>query len=155
MKGAVKLVDVWKILIVGNNPIELSRVNDWLHGIRQTVVRTELAFDTESIFQRLITFSPKHILMDDNMGKPVMRQVVARLQRHAVPITVLKNSNYEETIGTGVTNFLLKQNLTSELLYRELLNSMRFQESQASRNRLYGKRTGQLARILGVAEIQI
>lgn len=154
----VKMTDGWRVLVVGNNPIELNQVNDRLHGIRQAVVRTELAFDIDSIFQRLVRFNPQHIVMDDNMGKLTMQQVVARLQRRTsrcVPITVLKNSNYQETIATGAMNYLLKQNLTSELLYRELLNSRHFQMSQASWKRAYGKQTGQLARLLKVAAIQI
>jgi hypothetical protein len=153
-----ELMEGWKVLIVGNNPMELSRVNDQLKGIRETRVLTEMAFDTQSIFRRLVKFGPQHLIMDDNIGKITMQGVVARMQKRnarPVPITVLKNSNYQETICSGVTNYVLKENLTSELLYRELLNSTHFQKSQAYWNRAYGKREGQLSRLLKVATIQI
>lgn len=158
MKENMRPGKEWKVLIVGNNPIELSHVNDQLQRIRETMVMTEMAFDTQSMFKHLGRFGPQHIIMDDNMGRPAIQGVVTRLQRWKstlVPITVLKNSNYQETICSGVANYVLKQNLTPELLYCELLNSTHFQKSQAGWHRAYGKRKGQLARLLKVAAIQI
>src|SRR4249920_85220 len=123
----------WKVLVVGNNPTELGPVFDQLRGIRDKKVSTEMAFDLRTILQRLISFRPQHILIDDNIGSPALGNMVRRLQRgqtRLVPITVIKNSNYQEAISTGVMNFVLKKNMTSELLYRELLNSLQFLKTQ-------------------------
>jgi hypothetical protein len=155
MKQKAELMEGWKVLIVGNNPIELSRVNEHLKGIREAMILTEMAFDAKSIFPKLSKFDPQHLILDDNIGKTALQHVVTRMQKRDMPITVLKNSNYQETICSGVKNYLLKENLTSELLYHEFLNSSRFQRSQANWARTHRKREGQLARLLKVATIQI
>lgn len=141
----------WKILVVGNNPIELGPVFDQLKGIRHTTVLTEMAFDLKTILQRLIRFRPQHILIDDNIGNQALQVMVARLQKRGtrnVPITVLKNSNYHEAINSGVMNYVLKRNLTSDLLYNELLNSLRFLKTHQYWEKAYKKRRGQVARFV-------
>lgn len=148
----------WKILLVGNNPIELSQINDQLHAIREPVIMTEMAFDSLSAFQRLITFRAQHIILDDNIGKPTIKSVMARLQRRGslrVAVTVLKNSNYEETIGYGAINYVLKQSLSSELLHDELMNSIHFQKRHALWERSFRKRQSNMARLISMATIQI
>ncbi|MEJ0054274.1 MAG: hypothetical protein WDN75_00640 [Bacteroidota bacterium] len=92
----------WRVLVVGNNPIELGPIFDRLHGIRNMTILTEMAFDLQTILQRLTLFSPQHILIDDNIGKSELHLVVGKLhgrKTRNVPITILKNSNYHETIG--------------------------------------------------------
>ena len=143
--------DRWKVLVVGNNPIEMGQVFDRLQGIQGKVISTEMAFDLPSILQRLARFRPQHILIDDNVGRSALQVMVGMLQSRKtrnVPITILKSSNYEEAISAGVMNYVLKQNLTSELLYRELLNSLRFFETQHYWEKAYRKRKGQLKRLL-------
>ncbi|HWA32498.1 MAG TPA: hypothetical protein VG737_00130 [Cyclobacteriaceae bacterium] len=133
----------WKVLVVGNNPIELGHIFERLHGITGKIIQTEMAFDLKSILERLSLFQPQHIIIDDNIGRSELQAMVMRLHRKRtrhVPITVLKNSNYQESIGAGVMNFVLKKNLTSDLLYRELQNSLRFLESQRYWHKLFNKR---------------
>lgn len=123
----------WKVLVVGNNPIELNEILKRLQGIGQKQILTELAFDLSTILARLDHFKPAHIIIDDNVGSVLLHTMVDTLcksKTRNVPITVLKNSNYEETTGAGVMNFMLKENLTSERLYIELLNSMQFLKVQ-------------------------
>jgi hypothetical protein len=139
-----QIPDNWKVLVVGNNPIELGAIFDRLQGITDKIIQTEMAFDLKTILERLVLFRPQHIIIDDNIGRRELQQVVMRLHgrktRH-VPITILKNSNYQETIGAGVMNFVLKKNLTSDLLYRELLNSLRFLESQRYWHKIFRRRS--------------
>ncbi len=147
------LEERWKVLVVGNNPIELGPIFERLKGITNKTVLTEMAFDIKTIFQRLVLFRPQHILIDDNIGKKELHLMVDMLhgrKTRNVPITILKNSNYHETIGAGVMNYILKQNLTSETLYRELLNSIQFLETQRLWNKAYRKRKGQLGRLFNV-----
>lgn len=143
----------WKVLVVGNNPIELGPVFEQLQGIRHKRVLTEIAFDLRTILQRLIWFRPQHIIIDDNIGDHELHAMVTRLQKRRtrhVPITVIKNSNYHEAIGSGVMNYVLKKNLSSELLYKELLNSLHFFKTQKYWDKAYRKRKGQLKRFLKV-----
>lgn len=140
-----------KVLVVGNNPIELGRVFDSLDKMRSRRVMTEIAFDLKSAQERLETFQPDYILIDDNIGKEELKQAVAFLlhdrKTKKIPISVLKNSNYAEAINTGVMNYILKGNLSGESLYTELKNSLRFRKTQLYLYRAYKKRKGQLMRL--------
>jgi hypothetical protein len=141
-----------KVLVVGNNPIELGRVFDTLHKIRDTGIITEIAFDLKSILERLIHFSPNYILIDDNIGKLELKVAVDALHHERktknVPITILKSSNYHEAINTGVMNYVLKESLTGESLHIALKNSLKFKKTQLYLSKAYKKRKGQMMRLL-------
>lgn len=154
METEVKLpvAEKLKVLVVGNNPIELGRVFDSLHKIRDTRIITEIAFDLKSIVERLIRFSPHYILIDDNIGKMELKNAVKTLLNERktknIPITILKSSNYHEAINTGVMNYVLKESLTGESLHTALKNSLKFKKTQLYLLNAYKKRKGQLKRLL-------
>ncbi len=140
------------VLVVGNNPIDLSRTFDSLSKISEHKVIAEIAFDLAGIVERLAHFKPNYILIDDNVGKPELKATVLALSsnrktRH-VPITVLKNSNYHEAMSTGVMNYILKETITGDSLYTALKNSLKFKKTQLYLQQAYKKRKGQLLRIL-------
>ena len=141
-----------RVLVVGNNPIELGRVFDTLHKIRDTSIITEIAFDLKSILERLVRFSPHYILIDDNIGRPELKNAVHALHHERktknVPITILKSSNYQEAINSGVMNYVLKESLTGESLHTALKNSLKFKKTQLYLLNAYKKRKGQLKRML-------
>jgi len=141
-----------KVLVVGNNPIELGRVFDTLHAIRSTGIITEIAFDLKSILERLVRFSPNYILIDDNIGKQELKNAVEALHHERktknIPITILKSSNYHEAINTGVMNYVLKEHLTGESLHTALKNSLKFKKTQLYLSRAYKKRKGQMMRLI-------
>jgi CheY-like chemotaxis protein len=145
-----------KVLVVGNNPIELGRVFDTLQKIRDTKIITEIAFDLKSILERLARFSPTYILLDDNIGKLELKNAVEALHNERktknIPITILKSSNYHEAINTGVLNYVLKESLTGESLYTALKNSMKFKKTQFYLSKAYRKRKGQMMRLIRKAD---
>ncbi|MEO8474588.1 MAG: hypothetical protein ABI477_20465 [Chryseolinea sp.] len=137
------------VLLVGNNPIEMGRVLEKLNQIRGTRIITEIAFDMKSIVERLLKFHPNFILIDDNIGRTELVASVNSLSANRltkdVPITVLKNSNYAESLGaSSILDYLLKQNLSPEDLYKTLKNSLRFKKTQLFLNTAHKKRGGQL-----------
>jgi CheY-like chemotaxis protein len=140
-----------RILVVGNNPIELSKLLTRIQKINDKIVVTEIAFDMQSIVTRLVKFKPDYILIDDNIGRPELKDVVRFLYHNRdtkdIPITVLKNSNYTEAIGSGVMDYLLKETLTGESLYKALSNTLKFRKTQQYLYQAYKKRKGQLLRI--------
>src|SRR6478736_951141 len=148
------LLEKFNVLVVGNNPIELSRVFDNLNKIEGKNVITEIAFDLKSIVERLIKFQPQYILIDDNIGRPALKSMVTVLikgrKTKDIPITVLKNSNYHEAISTGVLNYVLKENLSGESLYTALNNSLKFKKTQLFLLNAYKKRKGQLLRLITI-----
>jgi hypothetical protein len=140
------------VLIIGNNPTELSRVFESLDRIPGKHIIAEIAFDLETIFERLARFTPKFILIDDNIGRGELKTAVNALLKYRktkrIPITVLKNSNYQEAINSGVMNYILKNDLTGESLYRALTNSVKFKSTQRYLFKSYKKRRRQIQRIV-------
>lgn len=139
------------VLLIGNNPIDLTRMLEKLNQIHGRRIITEIAFDVRSIVERLIKFSPNFILIDDNIGKSEMTQTVYTLSRSRktknVPITVLKNSNYRESTVTGIMDYVLKQNFSAETFYSILRNSLKFKRTQRFLYKAYEKRKRQLRRL--------
>lgn len=143
--------DMVRMLVLGNNPIDLSGVSTKLL-LKNQPIETQIAFDVKSLQERLQHFAPTFIVIDDNLGRAALKEAVQWLlkdkrTRH-IPITVLKNSNYIETIGNGALNFVLKQNLTGEALYRAMTNSLKFRKTQRYLAEAYRKRKGQLLRLV-------
>jgi len=140
------------ILVVGNNPIELGYVLDSLKKIPGKRIITEIAFDLKSICERLIRFEPNFILIDDNVGRSALQDTVRTLSANKktqnVPITVLKNSNYSEALGSTILDYLLKQNLTSESLYSTLKNSLKLRRTQLYLYQAYQKRKQVLLKMI-------
>jgi CheY-like chemotaxis protein len=133
------------ILLVGNNPIELSKILDTLQKLPGRKVITEIAFDLRSIWERLIRFSPNYILIDDNIGRSELGETVSTLlldkRTKDVPITVLKNSNYQEALATSdIMDYVLKQNLTGDALYNTLKNSLKFRRAKQYLMDMYNRR---------------
>jgi CheY-like chemotaxis protein len=140
-----------KIMIVGNNPIDLSKMLTRIQKINDRKVITEIAFDMQSILQRLEGFRPDFILLDDNIGRSALKEIVMALHNERttrdIPITVIKNSNYSEAISGGVLDYMLKETLTGDSLYRALLNSLKVRRTQLYLYQAYRQRKGQLLRL--------
>ncbi|HEY5919377.1 MAG TPA: hypothetical protein VIU13_18285 [Chryseolinea sp.] len=147
-----KALDPINILLIGNNPIEMGSVLEKLKQVRGQRIITEIAFDLKSILQRLIRFNPNFIFIDDNIGKNELMETVKSLSSNKktkdVPITVLKNSNYQESLASSsILDYLLKQNLSPEDLYKTVKNSLRFRRTQLYLYQAYKKRKDQLMKI--------
>lgn len=137
------------VLLVGNNPIEMGSILEKLKQVRGQRIVTEIAFDLKSILERLLRFQPNFILIDDNIGRQELAETVNTLSTNRstkdVPITVLKNSNYSEALGSAsILDYLLKQNLSADDLYKTLKNTLRFRQTQRYLYNAYQKRRGQL-----------
>ena len=140
-----KALDPINILLIGNNPIEMGSVLDKLKQVRGQRIITEIAFDLRSILERLIRFNPNFIFIDDNIGRNELNETVKSLASNKktkdVPITVLKNSNYQESLASStILDYLLKQNLSPENLYKTVKNSLRFRRTQLYLYQAYKKR---------------
>ncbi len=149
----LKQSDSLNILLLGNNPIELQQLADKVRKIPAKSVIAEIAFDLQSLWQRLIRFRPNFILIDDNIGLAELNHTVSKLSsnrktRH-VPIMVLKNSNYTASIVSNhVSDYLLKQSLTTESLNISLKNSFKLGQAREYLMKVYMKRKKQLISLL-------
>jgi DNA-binding NarL/FixJ family response regulator len=154
IKSAIKPESAVNILLVGNNPIELSKMREVLQRVPGHKVMAEIAFDLKSIWQRLLRFKPNFILIDDNIGKHELSEAIAvlsaRRKTRDVPITVLKNSNYESALlSNDVADYVLKKNLTGEALYNALRNSLKFRRTRKFLAEAYNKRKRELLKLIG------
>jgi CheY-like chemotaxis protein len=140
------------VLVVGNNPIEMGAVLEKLHQVKKRKVVTETAFDIRSTVERLTTFNPNFILIDDNLGNAELLETINTLAatkktRH-VPITILKNSNYREILpSAGILDYLLKQSLSTESLYSAIKNSVRLKKTQKLFTSFYQQKGGLFNRL--------
>jgi hypothetical protein len=136
------------VLLIGNNPIDLSKTLEKLNQIHGRKVITEIAFDLRSILERLMKFTPNFILIDDNIGRSELSQTIDTLSKGRktknVPITVLKNSNYHEVSTSAVPDYVLKQTFSADTFYSILRNSLKFRRTQLYLYRAYQKRKNKL-----------
>ena len=146
------LLEEMNVLMIGNNPLELGKVFDYLNNLGEKRVITEIAFDLKSGLQRLARFSPHFIILDDNLGRLELTHAIRSLahfkKTRDIPVTVLKNSNYHEAFGGVAMNYLLKEHLSKESLYAALKSSLISARAQVYLRKVYGKRKGQLLRLL-------
>ena len=147
---ATKSSDSLSVYLIGNNPLELSRIYDKLHAVKNIRYTTEIDFDLSGIFRKITQFRPSCILIDDNLERFRLSKLVKKLSSHAktkdIPITIIKNSNYHDAHLEEVQDFLLKDSLTPETLQKSILNSMRLKRMQAYIYKTYKKRKNQINR---------
>jgi chemotaxis response regulator CheB len=143
-----------RILLIGNNPIEMSKLLEVIANVPDRKIVTETAFDVKSVLARLIKFEPTFILIDDNIGRQEFSNTVESLSHTAktrdVPITVIKNSNYNEALATAdILDFLLKKNLTTDSLYNTIKNTLKFRRTRQYLAVAYNRSRGLLMRLAG------
>ncbi len=114
---------------------------------------TEIAFDVKSSLERLVKFQPNFILIDDNIGRRELSQTINSFLLNSktcnVPITVLKNSNYEEAVvSADIMDYLLKKNLTTESLYNAIKNTLKFKRTRQYLLEAYNKRKELLLKLV-------
>ena len=147
--------DSVNILLIGNNPIEMSSMLNTIAKVPGRRIITEIAFDVRSSWDRMIKFQPNFILIDDNIGRRELSQTVESLSHNLktkdVPITVLKNSNYEEAVvSADIMDYLLKRNLTAESLYNAIKNTLKFRRTRQYLMDAYNKRKSLLLKLVSI-----
>ena len=114
------------VLLIGNNPIELNPVHDKPKNSKSIKFITEISFNISDALMKIFQFKPNCILVDDNLENKNIKKLTGKMKmderiRH-IPITLLKSSNYKRIISNGIMDFLLKDNLSADKLYRSILN---------------------------------
>ncbi|MCA4897775.1 MAG: hypothetical protein ACK5BJ_18710 [Bacteroidota bacterium] len=129
-----KVLQSWQLLLIGNNPIELSSVVDRLKEIRHQPIVAQFAFDLRSSLQCLSKFAPSYILIDDNIGTDELKETVQEFAHNRktkdVPITIIKNSNYQATLFDTPLDYVLKSNLSSDRILKTLNRSTTARDAQ-------------------------
>ena len=121
------------VLLVGNNPGEVSDIYDHISSFKRPIFRIAIAFNLIRIFRRIRKFKPASILIDDRLNRKRLRKLIQRLHRNPntseIPVTLLKSTNDEFGIRTGIDEYILKEGLTAEKLRNTILNSRRLRRT--------------------------
>lgn len=125
-------VESINVLLVGNNPGEVSNIYDHIGSFKPLFV-IAVAFNLRRIFRRIRKFKPASILIDDRLNRKKLRRLIQRLHRNPntseIPVTLLKSTNDEFGIRTGIDEYILKEGLTAEQLRNTIINSRRLRRT--------------------------
>lgn len=145
--SALQVPERLNLLLIGNNPIEMGYVIEKIQQVQlpEGKIAIEIAFDLKTMQERLSNFKPAFIIIDDNIGKTDLMEMVLTLAQNRktkdTPITVLKNSNYEESSGAfAVVDYVLKQNFNSTSLMNTFRNSIKFRRTYIDLQQAYTRR---------------
>jgi len=140
-----------RVLLIGNNPIDLSAIYDILHSIKKIRFIPEIAFDRRDFFTKARNVKPECILIDDNMDPDELRMMLKKFRNDNktknIPIAIIKNNNSGHSLIEGAEEFILKQNINSENISKCIANSLRFHKTQEYLRDTYRKRKVQLLRM--------
>ena len=125
------VINTMKVLLIGNNPIELGKLYDGLKSLKHQF-HLETSFTSDDALTKISNTAPNCIVIDDNIGNSTIKSIIKNIQllgKEAASITLLKTKNVEG-VTSGIQEFLLKDSLTPEHLYKALQNASRFHKTQ-------------------------
>ncbi len=147
--AAVKDSKSLNVLLIGNNPTEMGSIYDLLKKVKKREMIADMAVDLKKIFLRIAKFRPNFILVDDGLTRMEIKKLIGELRGNKetenIPVAVLKSSNYSETLNDGVSDFILKEGLSSENLYHSIRNSISLHRTYRYLNVTYKRRAKQLS----------
>ncbi len=139
------------ILLVGNNPIELSTVDSSIEGFGRGLLKTTFIFDLKSIAQSIKKLNPAGIFIDDKLNIKEIKNTILKLRRNKntshIPITLIKSSNFLSYPNLGADDFILHTNMSGKGIYQSVTNGARFRKSSVFFKNVYLKQQGKLAKL--------
>jgi len=109
-----------RVLVIGNNPIELGEVHDLFANMRDATYQVEFAFDLRDGFRRAIRQKPHAIVIDNNLSSDTITKLVDKLstEKRTSHLSLFLLAHDEEGTyqGLGITKMLSKERLTPAIL---------------------------------------
>jgi len=134
------------ILLVGNNPMEMSVIYEKLQKYKRGILDASITFELKGLLNKIIKLKPKSIVIDDKYGQEELKSVINALLRNAktkhIPITLIKNSNHAEGVDIGADDYVLKNNLSAIELFASIKNAVKFRATRNYLNQTYNKHSG-------------
>ena len=143
------MTERYNIHLVGNNPGELSVLNNRLLRFPKANLRAEVSFDLQDGVKEIARTKPSYIFIDDCFPIVQLQKFIHRLKRNSmtrdIPVALLKTSNRSQLLLSGVQDFLLKDTFSGEKVFNAILNSRKIKRTQRllyksfirTRNRYY------------------
>ncbi len=122
------------VLIIGNNPIEMTSIYNILIGIRSNYYLADVCFDVEDSFDRISKSKPQIIIIDDNLLFDDIKKMIRVLKQSAktkkIKIITLKSSDWGNKIFDNVDDYILKDAINSEQLDRLIQKNLNLFDHQ-------------------------
>jgi CheY-like chemotaxis protein len=116
------------VLIVGNNPIEMTSIYNILIGFRSKNYLTDVCFDIRDSFERIAKKKPEVIFIDDNLEFDDINKMVRVLNQNTktkdIKIIVLKSSNWNYHVIDNVDDYILKDTINANKLDKLIEKSL-------------------------------
>jgi PleD family two-component response regulator len=110
------------VLIIGNNPIEMTQVFNLLVSNSSKNYIAEVCFNIKDSFNSISKQRPEVILIDDNLPGAEIDKLVKVLKKNArnrdIRVIVLKSTNLNYDVIDNVDDYMLKDTISSSLLDR-------------------------------------
>ena len=122
------------VLIVGNNPIEMTSIYNILVGIRSKNYLADVCFDIKDCFHKISKEKPSVILIDDNLMMDDVQKMVNILLQNSktkeIKVIVLKSSNWNYNVVDNVDDYILKDSVSADILDKVIEKSLQPQDHQ-------------------------
>jgi len=139
------------ILLVGNNPIELSVVEKAIAGFGRGLLKTTYIFDLKSLANSIKVLNPAGIFIDDKLNIRDIKKAIYKLHRNKrtahIPVTLIKSSNFTNYPNLGADDFILNSNMSGKSVYNSVMSGSRFRKTSAYLKTIYQNQQGMLAGI--------
>ena len=116
------------VLIIGNNPIEMTSIYNILVGFRSKSYLTDVCFNLKDSFDRISKSRPEVLLVDDNLGSNEIQKMVLVLKNNiktrSIKVIVLKSSNRSFKVIDNVDDYILKDSINAQSLDRIIDKSL-------------------------------
>lgn len=108
------------VLIIGNNPIEITSFYNILIGIRSKNYLADVCFNVKDSIDRISKLKPDVIFIDDNLLLDDIKKLIRVLRQNVktqhIKIIALKSSNWNFNVIDNVDDYLLKNSINAEVL---------------------------------------
>ena len=107
------------VLIIGNNPIEMTSIYNVLVNIRSKNYLADVCFNVKDSIDRITKNKPEVILIDDNLVFDDIIKLIRVLKSNSktrhIKVIALKSSNWNFNVIDNVDDYILKD--TIKLVY--------------------------------------
>lgn len=110
------------VLIIGNNPIEITSVYNSLSKISTKNYLVDVCFDVKDGISIIAKSKPEIILIDDNMPLDDIHKLVVVMRQNAktksIKVIALKSTNWNFSVINDVDDYILKDSVRPRILDR-------------------------------------
>lgn len=118
-----------KILIIGNNPREMTTIYNMLASNRKNHYLSDVCFDISDSFDRIGKTKPEIIFLDDNLPAEDINRFMKVLRSSSktkgIRTILMKSSNWNLHIFDHMDDYILKETTTNDVLERLISRNTR------------------------------